>query len=440
MMPIPFRNAALAIAIIAMSISRANGQITVPGANGSDGAFSPVSNTTINLALSPNGAFDAANPDPATPLTGVYDAAKWAVVFRYTNVNIPAGVTVNFENHPKGAPVVWLVSGSVTIAGTININGSAAVGASVVRSIPGPGGFAGGARGLLPNIDGTAGSGPGGASYRADTNDGAGSGGGFGLPGSCGWPSCAATAAPGIDYGNLRILPLIGGSGGGAGRSSFVNVSNAGAGGGAILMAAANTITITGQITANGGDGSVAAGRGGGAGSGGGIRLVANQINSTGSLRAVGGSAVSNFGDSGGAGAVGRIRAEGNNVSISDSTPSFSAGLPGATATIWPPASAPRVTITQVHTQAAPADPKAGYDFPADVAVTNPNVMAVRLQCANVPIDGSADVYVRVVPNKGEDFIVEAVFVSGTLASSIWEAQTQLPDGFSVLQARAILP
>ena len=53
------------------------------GSTGADGTFGPASNTTINLALAGTGAG-----------FGVYDSTHWAVVFNYTTVNIPAGVTV----------------------------------------------------------------------------------------------------------------------------------------------------------------------------------------------------------------------------------------------------------------------------------------------------------------------------------------------------------
>lgn len=38
-----------------LAASAAQADIVVPGADGSDGAFSPVSNVTINLANSPTG-------------------------------------------------------------------------------------------------------------------------------------------------------------------------------------------------------------------------------------------------------------------------------------------------------------------------------------------------------------------------------------------------
>ena len=90
--------------------------LTIPS-DGSDGIFAPTTSVEIDLSQATTGAWDASNA--ATPGKGRYDATKWAIVFKYNTVSIPAGVTVTFKNHPSRAPVVWLVSGNVTIAGTV---------------------------------------------------------------------------------------------------------------------------------------------------------------------------------------------------------------------------------------------------------------------------------------------------------------------------------
>lgn len=110
--------APVAYALAALG-SSAFGQVVIPGADGSDGAFSPVASVQVDLTLADTQANweTAANPNPGE---GVYDPNRWAVVYRFSSVNIPAGVTVTFRNYAARAPVVWLVSGSVTIAGTIS--------------------------------------------------------------------------------------------------------------------------------------------------------------------------------------------------------------------------------------------------------------------------------------------------------------------------------
>jgi hypothetical protein len=84
------------------------------------------------------------------------------VVFKYTNIIIATGKKVTFKNHATRAPVVWLVSGNVSIAGTVDLSGESArdvwsspldgwVWESTHRPLggrltePGPGGFRGGA-------------------------------------------------------------------------------------------------------------------------------------------------------------------------------------------------------------------------------------------------------------------------------------------------------
>ena len=84
--------------------------ITVPGADGSDGVLNIIADTEIDLSQAVTGAWDLANG--ANAGKGVYDAAKWAVVFKYSSVTVAAGKTLTFKNHASRAPVVWLVSGT----------------------------------------------------------------------------------------------------------------------------------------------------------------------------------------------------------------------------------------------------------------------------------------------------------------------------------------
>src|SRR5690606_12336124 len=111
------------------------------GANDSDGILHPTSNMTIDLGNAATGAWDDVR---AVPGRGVYDPDLWAVVFHYSSVNIPNNVTVRFQNHPSRAPVVWLVSGDVTISGTVRVDALDAGGTGGHFGEPGPGGFRGG--------------------------------------------------------------------------------------------------------------------------------------------------------------------------------------------------------------------------------------------------------------------------------------------------------
>src|SRR5262245_36874221 len=103
------------IAILFTSIHQANAALVIPS-NGSDGDLSPTGDLVIDLSEAATADWNVSSPKPTK---GVYDTNKWAVVFKYSSVDIPAGKTVSFKNHPSHAPVVWLVSGDVRIAGTV---------------------------------------------------------------------------------------------------------------------------------------------------------------------------------------------------------------------------------------------------------------------------------------------------------------------------------
>ncbi len=184
------------------------------GSDGSDGPLilTPNTLTTINLNNAAQGPWDMPSPVPGQ---GIYDPDLWVVVFKYTSIDIPGPsfpgpAIVRFENHESEAPVVWLASGNVTIAGNVELDGApGGGGGAFVYSQPGPGGFAGGSGN--PN---SAGFGPGGG---------------------------AINFAGSYNYGNVGVVPLIGGSGGGAGINGSMK---GGAGGGAILLASSGTINV----------------------------------------------------------------------------------------------------------------------------------------------------------------------------------------------------
>ena len=410
------------VVLIVMALCRgAMGQIVVPGADGSDGVFNPTGNVVVNLALAPTGVWDGPNAQPGQ---GVYDPQKWAVVFRYSSINIPAGVTVSFSNHPAFAPVVWLVSGNVTINGTISLNGQNGSTSPNVLPVPGPGGFHGARVFQSAQSVASAGRGPGGGPY-------SGSGSGPNVGGSHGTQGSGGGA--GSTYGNASVLPLMGGSGGSPGVGSGLGCNGesvgGGAGGGSILIATQNTTSISGLINALGGNPpSSCSGAGG---SGGAIRIISDVVSGTGGLRARGGIAAIS------PGGAGRIRVEGNSITLSDpGNPAFSPGVAGATAVIWPATSAPSIVISSVGGQPVPVDPRASLDFGSqDVGLNNPNPVTVQIQATNVPTSWS--MVVRVVPKQGAAQNVNATRISGGFASSIWEASLSLPNGFSNMQVRA---
>lgn len=380
--------------------------ITIGTTNASDGAFSPVASTQVDLSQAVAGAWDGDNTAAAGK--GRYDGAKWAVVFKYASVNIPAGVTITFKNHPSHAPVVWLVQGNVTIAGTIKLDGANAANDGSAAE-PGPGGFRGGVGGGNA-VKWSGGFGYGGGQFRDPSPSGSASYATQGS-GSSSW-----------NYGNPGVLQLIGGGGGGGNDILF----GGGAGAGAILIACRGTLTLSGAITAHGGTSNQ------GGGSGGAIRLVSDVLAGAGSLSATGGASNT------WSGGDGRIRLEANTSTMTGtSTPAASTGVPiGATPDIFPPSTAPQLVITSVGAVSAPADPLASFSVPGqDVTVASTGALKVLLQATNVPLTWT--VIVRVVPKTGTDTYTYASNLSGNAASSVWSATVTFPPGITSLQARA---
>lgn len=403
--------------LLSISASPATAQLTIPGADGSDGAFSPSgTNVVVDLSQAATGAWDSPSPMAGK---GVYDATKWAVVFKYTSVNIPSGTTVRFLNHSKRAPVVWLVSGDVTINGTVNLSGENGKFAGTVATESGPGGFRGGIGTESSQRLGSAGFGPGGAQLNATV------GGSYASPGD--------GASAGATYGNSQVLPLLGGSGGGGtapgGGNSY---ASGGAGGGGLMLAATGNVTLNGVLLANGGTPVYAGGAGG---SGGAFRIIANRVAGTGIIeaRGIGGTFLAGGGN-------GRVRIE---------TPSFSNGLNIYPATIavlpdnppllWTSSSTPQVQVTSVTGAAVPTDPISNLGLAgADVVLTNATNVVILVQAANVATNGS--VMLRIVPQSGYSISTNAAFLSGDINASVWRVQTVIPKGFCAIQARAVTP
>jgi hypothetical protein len=365
------------------------GQLNIPS-DGSDGALNVTANTVIDLSQAVTESWT--NNDSANAGNGIYDPTQWAVVFKYSSVNIAANATVTFLNHYSRAPVVWLVQSNVTINGTVSLNGNSGNGANTQAAYeptePGPGGF------------------------RAGAYDSAiGGGDGFGPGGEVDGVNGNATYQS--TYGNPQILPLIGGSG------SFGNNCASGfSGGGAILIAAAGTVTVNGEVNAVGAAGGcnlVAAG--------GGIRIVANQIAGNGSVNS---------------GFQGRTRVEANSISSQLTiTPNAALVSPGSPPLIFPPTNSPTVSIVSIAGLAAPADPRANVTASPDVsfATNNAGPVTVVLQTQNFSTTGS--VSVRVVPVYGASSSLSASYVSGTSASATWQLTAPIPLGYCVLQAHA---
>jgi filamentous hemagglutinin family protein len=411
--------------------------ITIPGVGSPVHELAPDGNTHIDLGdADPITAFlwESA-PDTGN---GIYDPGNWAVIFKYTSVNIEAGETVTFENHPSNAPVVWLVSGDVTIDGTIDVTGEDSNNL-LQNPIGGPGGFRGGKGGLLTSTPGSGGFGPGGAGYMDNVRGG----GAFADHG--------VGPLGGVPYGNLRILPLVGGSGG---ASRDDGAWSGGAGGGAILIAARGTITIGGTIDAGAGHGN-SGGNGTGGGSGGAIRLIGDVVTGSGQLTAGPG-----IGSGQNNGSDGRIHIESTCRDFtSTGNPPFTemtlGGDPAAT-DIFPlsplegGSTTPTLEATEFELSGGMIvpiddDPNASFNLPdADSQLTaQVSPVTLRLMSQNIltPVEGGAwEVSVLVTPRAGNTQCLVATHESGTEASATWTVSITMPHGFSALSARADPP
>ncbi len=404
--------------------------IVVPGANGTDGPLVITANTEIDLSQAVTGTWDQDNT--ANVGKGVYDPAKWAVVFKYSSVTVNAGATVTFKNHPSRAPVVWLVNGNVTIAGTVSLNGQNSVDAPLIAE-PGPGGFRGGVGYFSAGAFGGAGFGIGGAGR---DGGGIGWGGSYGTIGG-GGPST---------YGNPAIIPLMGGSGGAGNPQAWSRLHGGGAGGGAILIASTSGIAVSGAIRSNGGNGN---GNhydyNAGAGSGGGVRLIADSISGNGSLNCLGGNGPRSSG--GNSGGLGRIRIE--RVALIGSPtlspdPSVVALAAGSTALLWPPNDAPKVEIVSVGGLNPPADPRAGFGAQgADVTLPQGTTTPVIIRTENV--ESASTVQVRITPRSNANFTTVNATIdtsaTGLPANTLqWIANVPTNVGYSALQVKVVRP
>lgn len=395
----------------------ASAQINV-GSDGSDGDLLITSggtqHLTIDLAEAATGSWDTPSPVPGK---GVYDPVKWAVVFKWRTVTVTGGFHhIRFLNHPSGAPVVFLVQQNATFDGNASLFLTGQSGAPAASAtLPGPGGFRGG-HGYMAGATGSAGFGPGGGLWGFNFYD-------------AGSYATRGREQSGPLYGNPQILPLIGGSGG-SGRNGDGSVEAGGAGGGAIMIAVANTLTMSGTIDVGGG------GRqgGSGAGSGGAIHLIANSFTGTGGLWAYGGN---------NEGGLGRIRIEANNYNFTGNmAPTAYTTPPAVPPILWADdarVNAPTLKILTVDGVAVPADPRSSLGFPMfDTGIANASPVIVRIQANNMPLNWL--VSLRVVPRVAADFTTAAAFVSGDQTQSIWQVTLTVPGGLSTLQARATKP
>lgn len=344
-------------------------------------------------------------------------------VFHFTFIKIPAGMTLRLRSSllGEGRPVVFLATGSVEIEGTIDLSGFTghSTTALATPAEAGAGGFSGGIGGKAAGTSASAGAGPGGGSAGGGLNGG---GAGHFAPGS----SLATNgAAGGAAYGNVFVMPALGGSGGGGGSASGANDgAGGGGGGGALVIASSDEIDIAGTIRANGGISGGGAGLRGGGGSGGSVRLIATSVTGAGAILVNGGSSASAA-----AGAPGRVRIETFNNTYSGSiNPSAAVATVSGPGPVFLPANAPKVRVTAVGGVAVTATPTGSFVTP-DVVINSATPVFLDVAAENIP--PGTEVRITLVPENGASMTV-TVTLTGTLASSTGTTSpVTIPHGFS---------
>jgi hypothetical protein len=431
------------------------------GSDGTDGAFNPAASLEVDLGMAASlcdcdgdtQVDDECGWDCPSPVAGlgVYDRERWAVVFKYSTIDVPAGVIVTFKNHPSGAPVVWLSQGNVTINGIVNLDGQTALAtdAAQTRREGGPGGWAGG----QPGHSGMAllrstGHGPGATNYE-------------GVVGSCadaGAPASHVALAGGVlvnsalskIYDNQLpyASPLHGGSGGGT--SSNIASEGGGGGGGAILIACGEddlpgmeVLSLgTGTVVrALGGSGATGGEFGGGGGSGGTIRLRAEQLSvAAGSALDVR-SGLRTSGCDNNRDANGRVRIEFDVATnglptFTGETALYVPQFVNVASPLFPPIE-PMLRIVSIDGVAAPDDPLAGI-LTTDLAIDDLSAVVVAIEAENLPA-GNHDVQVRVTPARGGITTATATL---TESGGVWSGSTTVTfaQGRSEVQLRWPVP
>lgn len=409
------------------------------GSNGSDGA--------LNLGANTPGVVNGVLVFDPVALNLDQDGDN---IYHFTSITIRDFIRVRFyaDKMRNPGPLVFLSSGPVNIQGVLNLDGDPGHPSDsniAIRrpSRPGPGGYPGGIGGKANGGSPSPGLGPGGGRVGANAT----------VTGGNGCPAAHVTNAlpswcsslPNNSYGNSRLLPLIGGSGGSGGWGNSINFGEGGgAGGGAIRIVSATHIAFGTGVNSSGGangcngfahigvsGGSAAASTAGvasgGAGSGGSVHLVAPLISGCGQV----GVYVSAGTQRSFNGSPGRIRFDATNiVGVSTS---------GQNPTTGPLQNVPLPTptnlrIISVNGVAAPAFPQGGFLVP-DLSLNTTATVPIVVQATNIPVN--SPITIQLTTEEGADILTTPVNLTGSLSSSTATINVDLPPGVTRLFARA---
>lgn len=221
-------------------------------------------------------------------------------------------------------------------------------------------------------------------------------------------------------------MPLLGGSGGAGGMNNNSPEPDGagGAGGGAILIAGSISITLTGRITANGGEPGSSLQRSPGGGSGGAVRLVSPLIRGSGEISVQGGRLGNPHID----GSYGRIRLEAFEHEFAGSfSPPNAAPSPRAPGILVSPAPSV-VRVVSVAGSAVRGDPIGRVDQP-DLSINESGEAQIGLEAENIP--PGTTVRLKVFSADGSPQEVESDPLVGSFEFSTTSARVRLPPGLS---------
>lgn len=329
-------------------------------------------------------------------------------IFHCTTINVSSNATLSFSGNALNTPVYLLATGDVIIDGSIDVSAN---GPASIRSFngtrpnkAGPGGFDGGYGGMYYNQLTTGGDGYGPGAGKHTPESPAATQGEFGT---------GANA-----YGNLLLVPLIGGSGG-TGVDGTPGMPGGG-GGGAVLIASNTKIINNGRVAALGGD-TYDRDRYF-AGSGGGIRVVAPTVTGSGTLTAQGGMGYGWFGNT--QASHGRIRIDCTDFLAWRSLNLVGRASRGNRMFVFP-AVIPRLDILEVASQAIPE----GTNSPAvfELAPGTSSNQTVRVQARNF----TNDIPIRVVvtPENGPSGSFDATILQSSGSPPFAIVPVVLPAG-----------
>jgi hypothetical protein len=405
-------------------------------------------------ATKSDGAFNLTSSDPRIqngvfywdPVRDNYDQ-DGDNIYHFTSFTVGADVYIRMtaDRMRNPGPIVIIVQGAVRMNGRIDLSGNSGHDATQdfvnrAPSIPGPGGFPGGAGGKPGEATGQRGFGPG--SPGASAGQGCPAGHTvlgilrdtrLGLPNRCG--------PAGPTYGSSSALPLIGGSGGsGGGAQNDWSGTGGGAGGGAIRLISGDSIEMiyTGgccipYIIAQGGNSGANKGQYyGGPGSGGMVHLQAPRVtvpnDNRGGLQARGARNRDGYDDYS---SNGRIRID---------TDLWNGGYTEPLALVGPLVQIPLPTqpvlrVISVDGQNVTQNPKGFYTTP-DLAIDKTSPVPIVVRGTNIPTGTTVNIFLNFDPGTADTS--SSVTLTGTVADSTGTLNVSFPRGVSRFFVRAV--